>query len=280
MRRDVLILAADLARREEPFVLATVVRRQPASSARQGDMAVITAAGEFHGWLGGSCTRPTVVREALRALADGRPALIALSPDPEADRRPGVAVFPMTCHSGGTVDIYVEPVLPAPALRGLRPGARRAGPRAPGQGHGLRRGGGRSRGRRRRLPGRGPALDRRAASRAPARQRARSPSWRRWASGTRRRSWRLSRWSRSTWASSRARSASARSGRRSWRAAPPRNLSIASRARRASTSARGRPRRSPSASWPRSLRRFGATPSSASRRSLSPLPRSATPCAA
>jgi xanthine dehydrogenase accessory factor len=116
MRRDVLILAADLARREEPFVLATVVRRQPASSALQGDMAVITAAGEFHGWLGGSCTRPTVVREALRALADGRPALIALSPDPEGDSRPGVAVFPMTCHSGGTVDIYVEPVLPRPRL--------------------------------------------------------------------------------------------------------------------------------------------------------------------
>lgn len=123
MRRDVLILAADLARREEPFALATVVRRQPASSARQGDMAVITAAGEFHGWLGGSCTQPTVVREALRALADGRPTLIALSPDPEADRRPGVAVFPMTCHSGGTVDIYVEPVLPRPrfVVFGLAP---------------------------------------------------------------------------------------------------------------------------------------------------------------
>ncbi len=124
--RDVLILAADLARREEPFVLATVVRRQPASSAREGDMAVITAAGEFHGWLGGSCTRPTVVREALRALADGRPGLIALSPDPERDRRPGVAVFPMTCHSGGTVDIAIEPVLPRPrfVVFGLSPVAR------------------------------------------------------------------------------------------------------------------------------------------------------------
>ncbi|HJW15193.1 MAG TPA: XdhC family protein [Thermoanaerobaculia bacterium] len=123
MGRDVLILAAELARREEPFVLATVVRRQPASSARQGDMAVITAAGEFHGWLGGSCTRPTVVREALRALANGRPGLIALSPDPAADSRPGIAVFPMTCHSGGTVDIYVEPVLPRPrfVVFGLAP---------------------------------------------------------------------------------------------------------------------------------------------------------------
>ncbi len=116
MRRDILVLAADLVRREEPFVLATVVRRQPANSAQPGDMAVITAAGEFHGWLGGSCTRPVVVREALRALADGEPRLISLSPDRAADHRPGVTVFPMTCHSGGSVDVYVEPVLPPPQL--------------------------------------------------------------------------------------------------------------------------------------------------------------------
>ena len=112
MRPDLLTLAADLVRRQEPFVLATVVRRQPASSAQQGDGALITANGEFHGWLGGSCTQPTVVREARAAIAAGLPRLIALSPDPNADKRPGVLVFPMTCHSGGTVDIYLEPVLP------------------------------------------------------------------------------------------------------------------------------------------------------------------------
>jgi xanthine dehydrogenase accessory factor len=112
MRPDLLTLAADLVRREEPFVLATVVRRQAASSAQQGDGALITADGEFHGWLGGSCTQPTVVREARAAIASGLPRLIALSPDPNADTRPGVLVFPMTCHSGGTVDIYLEPVLP------------------------------------------------------------------------------------------------------------------------------------------------------------------------
>ncbi|MGH9400178.1 MAG: XdhC family protein [Thermoanaerobaculia bacterium] len=112
MRRDVLKLAAELSRREEPFVLATVVRREPPSSAQPGDAAVVTASGEFHGWLGGSCTQPTVVREAARALNDGQPRLIALSPSPEADHRPGVTAFPMTCHSGGSVDIYVEPVLP------------------------------------------------------------------------------------------------------------------------------------------------------------------------
>jgi xanthine dehydrogenase accessory factor len=116
MRTDVLEQAADLARREEPFVLAVVVRRRPASSAQAGDMALITAAGAFHGWLGGSCTQPTVVREARQALADGKPRLVVLTPDPETERRPGVAVFPMTCHSGGSVEIYLEPVLPAPRL--------------------------------------------------------------------------------------------------------------------------------------------------------------------
>ncbi|HZF13019.1 MAG TPA: XdhC family protein [Thermoanaerobaculia bacterium] len=116
MHAELLGMAADLARREEPFVLAVVVRRRPASSSQAGDMALITAAGAFHGWLGGSCTQPTVVREAQRALADGQPRLLALAPDPEAERRPGVEVFPMTCHSGGTVEIYLEPVLPAPRL--------------------------------------------------------------------------------------------------------------------------------------------------------------------
>ena len=116
MRTELLERAAELARREEPFVLAVVVRRQPASSAQAGDMAVITAAGEFHGWLGGSCTQPTVVREAQRALADGQPRLLLLTPDPESERRPGVDVFPMTCQSGGSVEIYLEPVLPSPRL--------------------------------------------------------------------------------------------------------------------------------------------------------------------
>lgn len=126
MRAELLQMAADLAHREEPFVLAVVVRRRPASSSQAGDMALITASGAFHGWLGGSCTQPTVVREAKLALADGQPRLVVLSPDPEAERRPGIAVFPMTCHSGGTVEIYLEPVLPAPRLVvfGVSPTAR------------------------------------------------------------------------------------------------------------------------------------------------------------
>jgi xanthine dehydrogenase accessory factor len=130
MHSQLLQMAADLARREEPFVLAVVVGRRPASSAQTGDMALVTNGGEFHGWLGGACTQPTVVREARRALADGQPRLISLSPEPLAagdERRlEGMAWFPMTCHSGGSVEIYLDPIMPAPriAVFGASPTAR------------------------------------------------------------------------------------------------------------------------------------------------------------
>jgi xanthine dehydrogenase accessory factor len=125
MRRELLDLASDLARRGEPFALATVVARKPPISAQVGDMALVTREG-FHGWVGGSCTRPTVTAEARQALEDGQPRLISLDPDPESQRRPGLKVFPMTCHSGGSVEIHIQPVLPAPRLLvyGVAPTAR------------------------------------------------------------------------------------------------------------------------------------------------------------
>ena len=116
MRAELLQLAADLSRKREPFVLAMVVRREPYSSAHVGDMAILTADGAYHGWLGGNCTRPTVRREARLALGDGKPRLVSLSADPKSHQRPGVTALPMTCQSGGSVDIYLEPMLPPPQL--------------------------------------------------------------------------------------------------------------------------------------------------------------------
>lgn len=116
MRAELLQLAAELAARGEPFVLAMVVRRESYSSAQQGDMAVITADGGYHGWLGGNCTQPTVRREAKQALADGKPRLVSLTPDPAREQRAGVSALPMTCNSSGTVDIYLEPILPPPRM--------------------------------------------------------------------------------------------------------------------------------------------------------------------
>jgi xanthine dehydrogenase accessory factor len=116
MRPELLALASSLIAREERFALVTVVRREPPSSARVGDAALITAAGAYHGWAGGGCTRETVVREALRAIANGEPRFLSLSPEAAAGQRAGMVALPMTCDSGGTVEIYVEPVLPAPRL--------------------------------------------------------------------------------------------------------------------------------------------------------------------
>ncbi|TMG94293.1 MAG: hypothetical protein E6H72_02965 [Betaproteobacteria bacterium] len=116
MRPDLLALASGLAAREERFALVTVVRREPPSSARVGDVAVVTETGEYYGWVGGGCTRSTVLREARRAIADGEPRLLSLSPAPGEEQRPGLVALPMTCDSGGTVEIYVEPVLPVARL--------------------------------------------------------------------------------------------------------------------------------------------------------------------
>jgi xanthine dehydrogenase accessory factor len=116
MRPDLLPLAASLSARGERFALVTVVRREPPSSARVGDTALVTEGGAYHGWAGGGCTRETVVREAQRAMADGEPRLLCLTPEANPVTRSGMVALQMTCDSGGTVEIYVEPVLPVSRL--------------------------------------------------------------------------------------------------------------------------------------------------------------------
>lgn len=141
MRGELLQLAAELSRRGEPFVLAVVVRREPASSAQPGDMAVITGDGVYHGWVGGACAAPSVRREAERVLADGEPRLLSLGPEPAAAGRPGMLALPITCHSGGTVEIFLEPVVPAPRVRvyGGSPAARALARLARAMGYGAER---------------------------------------------------------------------------------------------------------------------------------------------
>jgi xanthine dehydrogenase accessory factor len=115
MRPELLELAARLSAGGERFALVTVVRRDPPSSARVGDSALVSEAGEYHGWAGGGCTRETILRESARAIADGEPRLINLSPDPSGARA-GMIALPMACESGGTVEIYIEPQLPPARL--------------------------------------------------------------------------------------------------------------------------------------------------------------------
>jgi len=115
---DWLAEAWELRQRGEPFAVATVVRCERPTSAKPGAKALIRADGSVVGWVGGSCAEPVTVKEALAALADGQPRLLVLVGEGGAalGRTEGVREYTMTCHSGGTLEIYVEPVLPKPEL--------------------------------------------------------------------------------------------------------------------------------------------------------------------
>jgi xanthine dehydrogenase accessory factor len=104
--------AAELLAKGEPFAVAEVVRYQAPISGKPGDKAIIVAGGKMWGWIGGGCAQPVVVKEALKALADGQPRLIRISPSSSPEE--GIVDYAMTCHSGGTLDIFIEPVLPKP----------------------------------------------------------------------------------------------------------------------------------------------------------------------
>ncbi|HSE06274.1 MAG TPA: XdhC family protein [Methylomirabilota bacterium] len=118
MPEDLLTLAADLRGRGEAFALATVVRCERPTSAKPGAKALIRPDGRVSGWVGGACAEPVVAREALAALRDGRPRLVVLVGEGGRDpaRAEGLVHYPMTCHSGGTLEIYVEPFLPKALL--------------------------------------------------------------------------------------------------------------------------------------------------------------------
>jgi xanthine dehydrogenase accessory factor len=100
------------------FAIATVVAVHRPTSAKPGSRGIIHPDGTIEGWVGGSCAQPVVVREALRSLQDGQPRLVRLSTDAPAEGRrgDGIVELVMSCHSGGTLEIYVEPHRPAPSL--------------------------------------------------------------------------------------------------------------------------------------------------------------------
>jgi xanthine dehydrogenase accessory factor len=116
--QGVLREMGELTRRGQPFALATVVWRQGPSSSQSGSRAIITAEGELHGWIGGACAEPVVIREAQRVMAEGTAKLLLLgTPEQFGAAVPdGMTVVPISCQSEGALEVYIEPVLPAPHL--------------------------------------------------------------------------------------------------------------------------------------------------------------------
>jgi xanthine dehydrogenase accessory factor len=115
---EILKQAGELERRGQEFALATVVWRQGPSSSQQGARAIITAEGELHGWIGGACAEPAVIRAAQQVIAQGTPRLLLLgSRDQFGAAIPeGITVVPISCQSEGALEVYIEPVVPAPHL--------------------------------------------------------------------------------------------------------------------------------------------------------------------
>jgi xanthine dehydrogenase accessory factor len=102
----------------EPFAMVTVVRAEKPTSAKPGARAFVTADGQLTGWVGGSCAEPTVRQEALKSLEDGHTRLLRLCPPEKRGELPqeGVIEVTLTCISGGTLEIYIEPQLAQPHL--------------------------------------------------------------------------------------------------------------------------------------------------------------------
>jgi len=125
------MIKADLAHRvdellaaREPFVHATVVRAAAPTSVRPGDAAVVLADGTIHGFVGGVCAQSSVGLHAVRALETGETILLRLVPGrdgrPDAEDDPlakdGVVVVNNPCLSGGALEIFLEPRIPAPRV--------------------------------------------------------------------------------------------------------------------------------------------------------------------
>ena len=117
MTDTILELANALSKAAEPFVVATVVWCERPTSAKPGARAIIQADGTITGWIGGSCAQPVVIREAQRIMREGDDAfLLRLGTSETAPERADLRVFPMSCASGGVLDIFMEPHIPLPQL--------------------------------------------------------------------------------------------------------------------------------------------------------------------
>jgi xanthine dehydrogenase accessory factor len=122
---DILDLAAQRQSRGEAFALATVVRTLDVTAAKAGAKALIGEDGSIsEGWIGGGCARAAVLKAAREAMADGRARLVSIQPRDlleaqgvaPGQARGGIEFANNSCPSQGTMDVFVEPVLPKPTL--------------------------------------------------------------------------------------------------------------------------------------------------------------------
>jgi xanthine dehydrogenase accessory factor len=108
--------AQELAAQRAPFVLATVVRVQRPASVRPGSVGLVHADGTIEGFIGGHCAQHSVRLHALEAIESGTPLLLRVVADGEPTREEGAVTAINHCLSGGAIEVFLEPVLPAPRV--------------------------------------------------------------------------------------------------------------------------------------------------------------------
>jgi xanthine dehydrogenase accessory factor len=122
---DILDRISAMKATGERFALATVVRTVAATAAKAGAKAVILPDGTIsEGWIGGGCARAAVLKAARDALADGKSRLVSVQPPDVlqeqgisvADIRSTISFATQMCANEGTMDVFVEPVLPRPQV--------------------------------------------------------------------------------------------------------------------------------------------------------------------
>ena len=109
--------AAELTRSREPFVQATVVRAQKPTSAHAGDTALVRADGSIDGFVGGTCAEASVREYGLMTLSTHEPLLLRIVPgEVPGSSEEGAVTVANPCLSGGAVEIFLEPRVPAPRV--------------------------------------------------------------------------------------------------------------------------------------------------------------------
>ena len=110
--------AQELAAEGSPFAVATVVRVERPASVHPGSAGLVQVDGTIEGFIGGHCAQHSVRLHALEAIESGLPLLLRIVPDgpEEAVREEGAVTVTNHCLSGGAIEVFLEPVLPAPRV--------------------------------------------------------------------------------------------------------------------------------------------------------------------
>ncbi|MGA2264710.1 MAG: XdhC/CoxI family protein [Acidobacteriota bacterium] len=109
MAEDIYEEIVQLRRQGLRAALATVVRRKGSTPREEAAKMLVYEDGRRTGSIGGGCTEAEVCREAQTAIRRGKPALLKFDLTGDDAEDGG-----MIC--GGSMEVYVEPILPDPTL--------------------------------------------------------------------------------------------------------------------------------------------------------------------